>query len=137
MADRVSARRATANAFFITVNTSLIAVVGLSTTEPDAGLRFAAVCIAGVAVSACWWLLLRVYRKLNSAKFAVINKIEVEHLPIKPYTDEWAELMPGAPVTGRRARFGKAFRELGGVERIVPAVFGSLYIVLLLGRLAA
>lgn len=137
MADRVSARRAVANAFFLTVNTTLVAVVGLSATQPDSTLRFAAVCLAGVAVSVCWWLLLRVYRRLNTAKFAVINRIEAAHLPVKPYTDEWAELIPGGEATSRRARLGKAFRELGGVERVVPIVFGLLYIVLLVGRLMA
>lgn len=135
MADRVSARRAVANAFFLTVNTTLVAVVGLSTTQPDSNVRFAAVCVAGFAVSVCWWLLLRVYRRLNSAKFAVINQIEAEHLPVQPYTDEWAELMPSNAGTTRRAQLGKAFSELGGVERIVPVVFGLLYIALLVGRL--
>ncbi|KUH70010.1 hypothetical protein AU184_14490 [Mycolicibacterium novocastrense] len=137
MADRVSARRAVANAFFLTVNTTLIAVVGLSTTQPESAVRFTAVCLAGVAVSVCWWLLLRVYRRLNTAKFAVINQIEAEHLPVKPYTDEWTELMPYDEESTRRARLGKVFRELGGVERIVPIVFGLLYIVLLVGRLLA
>ena len=94
-------------------------------------------CLAGVAVSVCWWLLLRVYRRLNAAKFTVINQIEAEHLPIKPYTDEWAELMPGDKAATRRTRLGKAFRELGGVERIVPIVFGLLYGVLLTGRMMA
>lgn len=136
MADRISARRAVANAFFLTVNTTLIAVVGLSTTKPDSTLRFIAVCAAGIAVSVCWLLLLRVYRRLNAAKFAVINKIETDHLPIKPYTDEWSELMPeGADATRLRDRLGKMFRELGNVERIVPVVFAALYIVLLVGRL--
>lgn len=135
MADRVSARRALANAFFLTVNTTLVAVVGLSTTQPDSALRFVAVCVAGIAVSVCWWLLLRAYRRLNSAKFSVINKIEDEHLPVKPYIDEWKELMPDDLATTRRARLAKAFRELGAVERIVPVVFGLLYIVLLVGRL--
>lgn len=137
MADRVSARRAVANAFFLTVNTTLVAVVGLSTTQPDSTVRFTAVCLAGVAVSVCWWLLLLVYRRLNTAKFAVINRIEAEHLPVRPYSDEWTELMPDDEETTRRARLGKAFRELGGVERIVPIVFGLLYIVLLVGRLLA
>ncbi|MCX8564772.1 hypothetical protein OS122_28200 [Mycolicibacterium mucogenicum] len=136
MADRVSARRAVANAFFLTVNTTLIAVVGLSTTKPDSGLRFVAVCVAGVAVSMCWLLLLRVYRRLNAAKFAVINEIEADHLPIKPYTDEWSVLKPeGADGTRLRDRLGKMSRELGNVERIVPVVFGVLYVVLLIGRL--
>ncbi|MGB3321227.1 MAG: hypothetical protein WBB05_01305 [Mycolicibacterium fortuitum] len=135
MADRVSARRAVANAFFLTVNTTLVAVVGLSTTQPDSTIRFTSVCLAGVAVAVCWWLLLRAYRRLNSAKFAVINKIEDEHLPVKPYVDEWKELMPDDVSTTRRAKLGKAFRELGGVERTVPVVFGLLYIALLVGRL--
>lgn len=136
MADRVSARRAVANAFFLTVNTSLIAVVGLSTAQPEHLLPFVAVCVAGIAVSACWLLLLRVYRRLNAAKFAVINQIEADHLPIKPYTQEWSELMPeDADGTRLRDRLGKMFRELGDIERIVPLVFGALYIVLLVARL--
>jgi hypothetical protein len=136
MADRVSARRAVANAFFLTVNTTLVAVVGLTTVGPDSALLSIAVCAAGVAVAGSWWQLLRVYRRLNGAKFKVINQIEAEH-PVKPYTDEWAELMAEDARTGHRARPGNAFRELGGVERIVPMVFGLLYVVLLIGRLTA
>jgi hypothetical protein len=45
--------------------------------------------------------------------------------------------MPDDERTTRRARLGKVFGELGGVERIVPIVFGLLYIVLLVGRLLA
>jgi hypothetical protein len=135
MADRISARRAVANAFFLTVNTTLVAVVGLRTASPDSAVLSVAVCAAGVAVAGSWWLLLRVYRRLNAAKFAVISTIEAEHLPVKPYTDEWAQLMPNDARTGYRARIGKALRELGGVERIVPVVFGLLYVVLLIGRL--
>lgn len=136
MADRVSARRAVANAFFLTVNTSLIAVVGLSTAQSRSMLPFVAVCVAGIAVSASWLHLLRVYRRLNAAKFAVINQIEADHLPIKLYTHEWSELMPeGTDGTRLRDRPGKMFRELGNVERIVPVVFGALYIVLLVARL--
>ncbi|MBS4727536.1 hypothetical protein MSM1_03940 [Mycobacterium sp. SM1] len=128
MADRVSARRALANAFFLTVNTTLVAVVGLSTTQPDSTVRFIAVCVAGVAGSVCWCLLLRAYRRLNSVKFAVINKIEEEHLPLRSYVDEWKVLMPDNVATSRRERLGKSLGELGGVERIVPVVFGLLYI---------
>jgi hypothetical protein len=135
MADRVSARRAAANGFFLTVNTTLVAVVGLRPVAPDSALLSIAVCAAGVAVSTCWWLLLRVYRRLNTAKFAVINRIEDDHLPLTPYTDEWVELMPCDAGAGRRARLASILRELGGVERVVPVVFGALYIVLLVGRL--
>jgi len=130
MADRVSARRAVANAFFLTVNTTLVAVIGLKVVNPDSVLLSISVCAAGVSVAACWWLLLQSYRRLNKAKFEVINRIEADHLPVKIFTDEWAAF---GVDTGRLS----GLRQLGGVERIVPIVFGVLYVVLLAGRLIA
>ena len=38
MADRISARRAVANAFFLTVNTTLAAVIGLHKPEDGVGI---------------------------------------------------------------------------------------------------
>lgn len=135
MADRISARRALANAFFLTVNTTLVAVIGLRITGLGSVVLSVSVCVAGVAVAACWWLLLEDYRRLNEAKFAVINRIEAEHLPIKIFTDEWAVLDKAKSSGGRAARAGVWLSQLGGVERIVPMVFGLLYVVLLVGRL--
>lgn len=135
MADRVSARRATANAFFLTVNTTLVAVVGLRSDTGGSALLPVSVCLAGVAVAACWWFLLRNYRKLNEAKFVVINKIEAEHLPVKPFSDEW-EILSGADAPKKRlARIRAGLRQLGNVERVVPIVFTLLYVMLLVGRL--
>jgi len=135
MADRLSARRATANAFFLTVNTTLVAVVGLKDQTSGSVLLPVSVCLAGVAVAVCWWFLLRNYRRLNEAKFAVINKIETEHLPIKPFLDEWALLSSGDTATGRLAKVRAGLRQLGNVERIVPIVFALLYVMLLAGRM--
>jgi hypothetical protein len=102
MADRVSARRAGANTFFVTINTALVAIFGLVTsarksslghpnTADTFGLGLAAV--AGGVLSVVWLLLLSYYRRLNGAKFAVINKIELQ-LPVKPFTEEWQILNP-------------------------------------------
>ena len=135
MADRMSARRAVANAFFLTVNTTLVAVVGLRSETDGSALLPISVCIAGIAVAACWWFLLRNYRKLNEAKFAVINQIEADHLPVKPFLDEWAVLSDGDPAPGRLKKVKAGLRQLGNVERVVPVVFGLLYVVLLVGRL--
>lgn len=133
MADRVSARRATANAFFLTVNTTLVAVVGLQDHSDMSVLLQVAVCGGGVAVAACWWFLLRNYRKLNEAKFTVINQIEVDHLPVKPFTEEWALLSddPGS----RAAKVRSGLRQLGNVERVIPVVFALLYIIIFAGKL--
>jgi hypothetical protein len=135
MADRVSARRAAANGFFLTVNTTLVAVVGLRSSACGSVLPSIAVCLAGIVVAACWWFLLQNYRRLNEAKFVVINRIEDEYLPVKVFKDEWAVLSgENAPVS-RTERIKAGLKQLGAVERVVPVVFGALYIALLIGRL--
>lgn len=135
MADRISARRAIANAFFLTVNTTLVAVVGLRSETSSSALLPVSVCVAGIAVAACWWFLLRNYRHLNEAKFVVINKIEAEHLPVKLFLDEWAVLSGGETTPTRLAKIRAGLRQLGNVERVVPIVFGILYVMLFIGRL--
>lgn len=136
MADRISARRAVANAFFLTVNTTLVTVVGLR-GEATAALPSIAVCVAGIVVAACWWLLLQNYRRLNEAKFVVINRLEGEHLTVKVFSDEWAELGGKVSPTSGLGGVRAGLKELGGVERLVPVVFGLLYVVLLIGRLVS
>jgi hypothetical protein len=133
MADRVSARRATANAFFLTVQTALVAVLGIATPTLHHAPWWTAlaVALAGVILSASWWLQLRSYRDLNRAKFSVINAIEND-LPVKVFTDEWASLKRD-PISRWRGRYA----ELGTVERVVPGVFAALYLLLFIGRVAA
>jgi hypothetical protein len=131
MADRISARRATANSFFLTAQTALVAVIGLTTPSllKAPWWTALAVAIAGVVLSVSWWLQLRSYRDLNSAKFEVINTME-EQLPVRIFTDEWNILKKDPTTTSWRRRY----TELGTVERIIPGVFGLLYVLLFLGR---
>jgi len=145
MADRTSARRQGANSFFLTLNTALAALVGivssaqkppphgnLPTFDPY-GLVLTAV--AGIVLSLTWRALLRYYRRLNAAKFDVINEME-KRLPIKPYTDEWAILHP-PPQAGetptkwtRWWRKKVKHREATVVEQVVPLVFVMIYLAL-------
>lgn len=132
MADRVSARRAAANSFFFTMQSGLAVAVGafaVSTGGPQdpSPDRFVLTlaAIAGVVIAASWWLLLRSYRDLNTAKFKVINAIEAEHLPVKLFAEEW-EYLKRDPVKSWRQRYA----EQGQVERAVPWVFALLYAVL-------
>jgi hypothetical protein len=122
MADRVSARRATANAFFLTVNTALLAF--LSSGLDDA-LRL--VALAGIALSGTWWLLLKSYRDLNAAKFGVITEME-NHLEVKVFEDEWEQLKEKRQ-EGWRGRYA----EFGAVERFVPLIFAALYAAAFVG----
>lgn len=131
MADRVSARRAAANTFFLTVQTALVAVLGVALPNLQGRPWWVslAVSIAGVALSTSWWLQLRSYRDLNRAKFAVINDLE-KLLPHRVFTDEWESLRKD-PIPSLRNRYA----ELGAVERFVPWVFALLYVMLFVGRL--
>lgn len=126
MADRVSARRGTTNAFFVSLQSGFIAVLAFLTaseTPPDRWIAVA-VCAAGVITSGTWYLLLRSYRDLNRAKYDVILKIE-QSLPHAVFADEWASLKKDT-VKRWRGRYA----ELGTVERVVPAVFAVLNLLL-------
>ncbi|MGX1153160.1 RipA family octameric membrane protein [Streptomyces albogriseolus] len=131
MADRVSARRGSANAFFLSVQTALVSLIGfgMSGRAGPPGYVSVAVAMGGITLSLAWWLQLRTYRHLNSAKFRVINGVE-ERLPVRIFTDEWAALR-GTPEPRRLRRYA----ELGASERIVPLVFALAHLVLLAGTL--
>lgn len=120
MTDRVSARRAVASSFFLTAQSALIVLVGVTSTKDWA---FA---LPGLVLAATWWLLLRSYRILNSAKFKVIRRME-ERLPAAPFNDEWIELKPEEGKPWRERYF-----ELGLLERIVPVIFGIIFLVVLI-----
>jgi hypothetical protein len=131
MADRVSARRALANTFFLTLNSALLAVIGLvppagSTRAPAAGSgdRFGLVllAVAGLLLSLTWWTLLRSYRQLNEAKFTVINAME-ERLPATLFSDEWRFLQ-----AQRSSRRWHRYVELGQAERVVPLIYAAIYV---------
>ncbi len=116
MADRVSARRATANAFFVTVNTALLAFV----SSGSLSVHWVA-ALAGIALSVTWWVLLKSYRDLNRAKFDVITELE-KNLEVRVFGNEWKIVKET-----RAKRWWDRYTEFGKVERFVPFVFGVLY----------
>jgi len=138
MADRLSARRGTANGFFLTINTGLVALIGSAT------LRWY-VAAAGIVCAATWWLLLRSYRRLSAAKFSVITEME-RQLPAQIFSDEFQRYRemtppsaspdaladPGSRVASWRFRH----RDLGEVERVVPLVFAVVYAAEIVRQLA-
>ena len=148
MADRVSARRAGANTFFLTVNTALAAIVSIVSAARKApphgslpsfdGFGLCLTAAAGIVLAIVWWALLRYYRRLSKAKWDVINRLETR-LPASPFTDEWAALHPGESLAEsspagespqRRLRLRVKHREATVVEQVVPFVFVLLYLIL-------
>ncbi|WP_106240280.1 RipA family octameric membrane protein [Nonomuraea fuscirosea] len=132
MADRVSARRATANSYFLTAETTLVSVSGLigAYGPEDDWWANVAISIAGLVLSVSWWMLLGSYRRLSSAKFAVINSIE-ESLPVHPFMDEWNILHSSS---GSQSKKRPRYLRLGVVERIVPGVYGAIFVILFIGN---
>jgi hypothetical protein len=134
MADRVSARRALANTFFLTVNTGLAALLGGN------HLRWY-VAAAGIVFAIAWWWLLQSYRRLSRAKFDVIMAIE-SGLPVQLFCDEWHQLERAKgprrawPLRDLRA-WVWGYHELGTIERVVPLAFAVIYIVELIRQATA
>lgn len=126
MADRVSSRRGIANAFFVSLNAALVTTLSLTTGSiaASAPLAFVAICGVGALISVVWWLQLRSYRDLNTAKFAVILQLE-KQLVEQPYAAE-NKFLETDKVAGWRGRYA----ELGWSERIVPWLFFALYVII-------
>ncbi|PWU48504.1 hypothetical protein DLJ47_28245 [Micromonospora sp. S4605] len=122
MADRVSARRALTNTFFLTLNT-LIATLGgtLGKELAVVDVRYLAVPTVALLVQcAAWFWLLRSYRQLNSAKYIVVGALE-ERLPASPYwRAEWKALGEG--------RDPSRYWPLTHLEQWIPASFAVVYV---------
>jgi len=120
MVDRIAARRALANTFFLTVNTGLAALLG------GQQLRWY-VAVAGLAFALAWWWQLKSYSKLSWAKFQVINAIE-QRLPVQLFTKEKEYLDSTMAVPGALRKRLTGPVELGTAERVVPFVFAGIYV---------
>ena len=121
MADRISARRSTANTFFLTLNTLIVGALS-ACAEKFSQLSVVVICIAAIVLCYVWKRLINSYRQLNTAKYAVIGELE-KRLPSSPYwSAEWNALGEG--------KDPKKYKQLTAVEKWVPIVFMCLYLLL-------
>jgi hypothetical protein len=129
-AEKVSDRRAQANAWMLSVNSAIVALYGYLPADKAAvsGAQKAvwlwAIPAAGVIVCLAWGALLTSYRKLNGAKFAVLMEIEKE-LPLALFTRE------------REIYHGARRRSLSYVESLIPGCFILLYLAMLVVAIVA
>lgn len=133
MADKISERRQSSNSFFLTINTTLIAFLGL-VARPDVGSSpdvtanpplpwVLIVSAAGVMLCYTWYRLVRSYNGLNAGKFEVVHTIE-SRLPSSPYDAEWKAVGEG--------KDPKLYLPFTHVEVRIPWVFAALYVLLAL-----
>ena len=119
MADRISSRRATANSYFLSVNSAILAFVGYLTSK-DSTTDLWLLAVAGITLSYLWHELILSYRNLNTAKWLVVHQIE-KRLPISPYDAEWEAM--------GRGKNPKLYRPISHIESGVPFVFLALHII--------
>jgi hypothetical protein len=122
MADRISARRALANAFFLTLNAAALTTIGgFWKDRPNAPVLYLiAPLLLLLSLCLAWFWLVRSYRQLNSGKYAVIGALE-ERLPASPYSQaEWKALGEGNDKA--------LYWPLTHLEQWVPCVFALTYI---------
>lgn len=129
MADHVSARRANANMFFLTVSTGFLSIIGLligrvvTVSNPYDIITAFAVTSGSIAFSMAWWFALNSYDQLNTGKFKVIHQLE-ERLPAALFEAEWILLGGG--------KDRKKYWPLSHVEKIIPKAFVLMYAVFLI-----
>ena len=124
MADNVSARRQSANSFFLTVNTvvvSFVSYVGLTINTWGW-----VISVAGVILCYIWYRLVRSYRDLNSGKFKVVHAIE-KLLPLSPYDAEWEAV--------GRGKDSKLYLQFTKIEMCTPWIFAALHMVAVIASL--
>jgi hypothetical protein len=124
IADRVSARRETANSFFLTLNTGLLGVIGFLAQASGSLLEKTAiipVSLAGVVTALVWRRLLRSYREVNAAKFRVIHQLEAS-LPARPYNAERQDM--------QARRQSSRYWRLSHVEALVPLLLALLHLLI-------
>lgn len=122
--EKTSDRRQHANNYFITINTALISLIGLSFQikffENLAGIK-SVLALLGIIICVVFWFLIRSYKQLNTGKFAVIHEIE-KNLPLALYKYEWEVLGEG--------KDNKKYYPFSHVELWIPWVFGIIYALL-------
>jgi hypothetical protein len=119
-AQKVTDRRITTGNYLLTVNSFLLTVFGVASSQHLGGVWVAIVPLAGVLVSFTWYSLVVFYRNLGARKYKVIHQLE-GFLPVAPFRCEWQSTHDEA---GRHT--GVTY-----LERLIPLAFAGIYIVLL------
>jgi len=123
-AETVSARRNTANGFFLSVNTAFLGARGYFDVTSNEGALIQA--LVGILFCLVWARMISSYKTLNSAKFKVILMME-QQLPLAPYTAEEIAYKHSP----------KRHTTLSSVESLVPLFFAVIYLAVAVFHFAA
>ena len=120
-AEKVSAKRASANNYLLTVNTFLLSLYSISTNFDvlSKSLWNYFVPAAGILICITWCNLIKSYRNLNSAKFKVIHEMELG-MEFQPFKKEWEYAEKG---------IGNSYKQITKIEPYIPFIFFILYAI--------
>ena len=124
-AEKVSDRRAQANAWMLSVNSAIVGLYGYLQTVPSDDAKeiwLWAIPAAGAIVCVAWAALLASYSRLNGAKFKVLHELEAD-FPIPLFKRESEHYKK----EGRR--------QLSRIESRVPWTFALLYAIMIIATL--
>ena len=126
LADRVSQRREGANRLFVSLLTGLMvflaALLRLGTGDLGANAVMVFFGLAGVMLSAAWFVVIRSYRQLNTGKFEALHELE-QHIPYAFFQREWELLQEG--------RDFRRYWRLTVVETSLPIIFFLLFLAVI------
>ena len=120
------ARRQNVNSFYISVNSALVALIGVVMSLVDMPSKLyvmAFMCVTGIILDMSWINMLDAYGTLNGAKMKVIHLME-EQLPVALYDAEW-KVMSDKLNNKRYVSFTNS-------EKRIPWIFAGVYVVCLL-----
>lgn len=127
---KVSQRRTETNKFFISILSALLAFLAFVFTKKICigyeRIVLLSFSILGLLLNSVWFINLMSYRKLNTAKFKIINDME-KQLPYPCFDKEWDELGRGE---------SKDYKTLTSIEQLVPAIIAIPYLLLLIYAIA-
>lgn len=122
LADRISQRREGANRLFVSllVGLAVVSATMLRFGIGDTPVQLATLVLGllGISLSASWFIVIRSYRQINSAKFRVLHELE-RKLAFQFFIDEWDPKAEGK-------KTNKYWR-LTVVEQSLPIIFSMLF----------
>jgi hypothetical protein len=120
-AQKVTDRRILTGNYLLTVNSFLLTVFGVASSQHLGSIWLAIIPVAGLLVSFTWYSLVVFYRNLGASKYKIIHQLE-GLLPVTPFRSEW-----------RSSHDEKGRRHTGvtHLERVIPLIFAAIYIALL------
>ncbi len=112
------------NNYFLTINTVLLAAIGLSVARHQiaiSALTHQVVPVVGIFMAIAWWYTARNYNHILEVKFSILHYVE-ENLPLALYKTEW-EILKDSHGNPHRAAL---------IDAVVPLTFFMFYVLILI-----